>query len=301
MDEIDISLVLMLLGNSRTPYRELAERLSLSVNAVHRRIQELISSGVIKAFTAKINLAALGGASIMVTGICSSSNISDVCDLIGGHSNTYWISLAGGNRFYVGAYLPNVNNLDEFLGFIDRNGVDDLDFGIEPISQFTGNLKISDLDQLDYQIIGLLHNDARRQVSIIADEIGVSARTIRRRLNAMTESGLIDFSLEWYPSASKDIISFLDLTMEDGVEKEQRKWKMFMDHSPHFLYPFSFINSKNRILGLVWTDTMNTLQELSNKLRDENDVQSVTPDILYDGFIYDTWRDHFLDAKISPA
>ncbi len=301
MDSTDISLVLMLLGNSRTPYRVLAEKLELSVNAVHRRIQELISSGVIKAFTAKLNIAFLGGASILVTGNCNSGDVSELCESIGSHEYTYWISLAGGNRLYIGAYLPNVNNLDDYLRFLDKNSVEDVEFGIEPIADYTGDLKIDELDLLDFQIVRALSNNARKQVSYMADEMGVSARTIRRRLNAMAESGLIDFSLEWYPSASKDIISILDITLNGGVEKEQRKWKMFMDHSPHFLYPFSFINQKSKVLGLVWTDTMNSLQVLNTNLRSEPDVKSVSPDILYDGFIYDTWRDQFLLEQVSHA
>ena len=41
MDKTDIILTQLLLRNSRLPYRELAEKLDLSVNAVHKRIREL--------------------------------------------------------------------------------------------------------------------------------------------------------------------------------------------------------------------------------------------------------------------
>ena len=51
MDEMDI-LIKELAVDPRLPYRDLADRLSLSVNGVHKRIQQLISKGVIVGFRA---------------------------------------------------------------------------------------------------------------------------------------------------------------------------------------------------------------------------------------------------------
>jgi DNA-binding Lrp family transcriptional regulator len=50
MDEVDIRLCGLLMVNSRTPYRELAEALGLSLQAVHRRIQVMQEVGVIVGF-----------------------------------------------------------------------------------------------------------------------------------------------------------------------------------------------------------------------------------------------------------
>jgi DNA-binding Lrp family transcriptional regulator len=46
MDKTDIALSMLLLNNSRLPHRELAEKLGLSVNAVHKRIQALKDAGI---------------------------------------------------------------------------------------------------------------------------------------------------------------------------------------------------------------------------------------------------------------
>ena len=60
MDRTDITLCKLLLANSRIPIRELADKLGLSVAAVHGRIQGLRDAGIIKAFTARIGLGTLG-------------------------------------------------------------------------------------------------------------------------------------------------------------------------------------------------------------------------------------------------
>ena len=54
-----MSLIMLLSANSRLSYAELAEKLNLSVNAVHKRIQLLIETGVIRMFTAKVGLQSL--------------------------------------------------------------------------------------------------------------------------------------------------------------------------------------------------------------------------------------------------
>lgn len=59
MDKTDIVLSMLLLANSRISYRELAEKLDLSANAIHKRIQSLIDLGIIRRFTTKVSLVAL--------------------------------------------------------------------------------------------------------------------------------------------------------------------------------------------------------------------------------------------------
>jgi DNA-binding Lrp family transcriptional regulator len=68
MDKTDVILSMLLLANSRTPYRELADKLNLSANAVHKRIQSLIDVGVIRKFTAKISLPALQAVVVILCG-----------------------------------------------------------------------------------------------------------------------------------------------------------------------------------------------------------------------------------------
>ena len=58
MDKTDVILCMMLLANSRLSYRELAEKLNLSVTAVHNRIQVLIDMGIIRKFTARPSIFA---------------------------------------------------------------------------------------------------------------------------------------------------------------------------------------------------------------------------------------------------
>jgi DNA-binding Lrp family transcriptional regulator len=60
MDAVDQRIVALLVSDARASFAEIGARVSLSAPAVKRRVDRLRSSGVIKAFTAVIEPAAVG-------------------------------------------------------------------------------------------------------------------------------------------------------------------------------------------------------------------------------------------------
>lgn len=59
MDRADREILRLLAGNGRLSYRELAEGVHLSANAVAERVRRLLDDGTIRAIRADINPAAL--------------------------------------------------------------------------------------------------------------------------------------------------------------------------------------------------------------------------------------------------
>ena len=60
MDIIDIKILNILKENSRTPVKEIGEKISLSAPAVKERINKMISSGLIREFTTILEPHMLG-------------------------------------------------------------------------------------------------------------------------------------------------------------------------------------------------------------------------------------------------
>ncbi len=123
MDKTDILLSMLLLTNSRTPYRDLAEKLNLSANAVHQRIQELIQLGVIRKFTTKINLIALRAVVVYIYGTSDAKPLDKAHEKIGKNDRVYWVAYAGGNWLYVGAYLRDLSELQGLAEFVKREAL----------------------------------------------------------------------------------------------------------------------------------------------------------------------------------
>lgn len=68
MDDLDIAICKALMKDARMPYRLLGRTVGISSVAAHKRVQELMASGIIDGFRAEIDIRALRGASVMVFG-----------------------------------------------------------------------------------------------------------------------------------------------------------------------------------------------------------------------------------------
>ncbi len=117
MDTTDLSLIKTLLVDSRTPYRELAEKLDLSVNAVHKRIQSLMETGIISKFTTKVSLPAVGATSALIYGF-SRGKTDEVSARLGEDDHIYWVAQASGGMIYVGAYLRDIGELESVVSSV---------------------------------------------------------------------------------------------------------------------------------------------------------------------------------------
>lgn len=60
MEEIDRAIVTALTGDGRLSYTDLAERVGLSVSAVHQRVRRLEQRGVIRGYAAQVSYEAVG-------------------------------------------------------------------------------------------------------------------------------------------------------------------------------------------------------------------------------------------------
>jgi DNA-binding Lrp family transcriptional regulator len=295
MDKTDIILIMLLLNNSRMTNREIAEHLNLSINAVHKRIQSLKDLGVIRTFTAKPSMFASQSITIEIYGVSTAPTFEGLPEKLGKNMNIYWVALAGGNSVYIGAYLQRLSDLEPLVEFVSKEAqLPNPTVGIislpapSPASSFATNDIV--LTSLDKKIISSLHYDSRKPIADIAEELGTSTKTIRRRLTHMIEHHLIELSLEWYPDASNDIFTVLHLRLKPTVDKKTLQ-NILGTYMPNLLFFWSFSNLTNELMAVVWTNTMKELKEIQERLSKENLFDAIIPNILYVGYIYETWRD----------
>ena len=186
MDKTDLILCQLLLLNSRRSYRELADTLNLSVTAVHNRIQSLVELGVIRKFTAKIGIGALNAIHVIIFGTSKIIPLHDLKAKLAKQGSIYWLAIGGGNFLYVGAYLKSIAELEALVNYCkEAAGMLEPTMGItsfaSPFYQ-TRSVQSDDrtLYDLDYQIIRSLKDNSRKATSEVAEELRVSAKTVRR-------------------------------------------------------------------------------------------------------------------------
>jgi DNA-binding Lrp family transcriptional regulator len=293
MDPIDLLLIKMLLKDSRTPYRELAESLELSVNAVHKRIQLLMASGVITRFTTKVSLPAVDAVVVIIYGL-SKGRTDEISERLGRDEHVYWVSQASGGMLYVGAYLRNISELYEVMMRVRAEGlVDHPMVGIIPLPPL--HTKDRTLSRMDQRIICSLKSDARKAVSDIAKELNTSAKTIRRRLDRMLASGLIECSVDWFPDKTNDIISMFHLQVEPSIDRFGLLTDLMAKFGTNGLFFFLFSNNQDTVLFCTWSGSMSEVNDQRRRLDKEDGIIASTPYILFSGQVYPTWRDQMAD------
>ena len=294
MDKNDVILCQLLLTNSRLSYRELADKLGLSVTAVHNRIQTLIDMGIIRKFTAGLSIVAQNAIHILIYGISKTTSINNLKSKLEKQGSIYWLTVAGGNVLYIGAYLRNIAELDGLVRFVKETAeMTEPTVGIttSPIPHYMLSMDIqTKLCDLDYKIVRSLKDDSRKATSDIAEEIGVSAKTVRRRLSYMTKNFLIQLGIDWYPDASNDIMSIFHVHLQDEVNPNTANL-ILQKHYPNTIFYWGFSNIPNSYIFMVWTPTSKELKGVRESFECNPAIQSVTPNVIFTGYIFQIWRD----------
>jgi DNA-binding Lrp family transcriptional regulator len=299
MDRTDISLCLFLMTNSRAPYHELASKLGLSINAVHKRISAMTDSGIIRAFTAHPSLISLGALTVWVYGRCEAAHPGEIHLRMKTDDHTYWVANSGGGYVYVGGYLKSLSELDQYVAFVKKEGeISDPTVGI--MTQMPNRFPNEELRPLDYQILASLRKDSRRPVSDVATEVNASAKTIHRRLERMVAKGLIEFSIDWYPDKSNDIVSLCHVEIAQRADRQRILDSLRQKFLQNILVEVLFSNLPNLLIFFLWTNSMKQMEDLRESIGKADGVGSVVLNVLQIGYMFDTWRDELPLRDAGP-
>ncbi len=294
MDRTDLLILAMLSQNPLMAYREMATSLKVSVPAVHRRVQVLQDKGILGRYQARIPMSYLRATSAHFVGRSSASSVDAVAAELSKNDSVRTLLITSGNVLFIHAELRSLDDLDRFSDFAKRASmIHEPRIGIDPVGEDkTGGKKLT---PLDLRIIRSMHSDARKSTVEIADELGVSARTVTSHLNGMTGNHLIELSLEVDPTGSEDTSSILRMFLKEGADKRRFQASILQKHFPQVLYCQSFVNIPDFAICAAITRTPKDLKHLLERIQSEEGLQTVESNIAIAGIYFDTWRDRLVD------
>ncbi len=219
MDTIDLRIVSELDLDSRASFAKIAERLSLTRRTVQRRVARLIENGFIRSFEVLFDHEALGFAQAVCNlRVRSNSELNPVRErLLKARGVTEVLTFIGG---VIVTYISygNQDQLEEILleiGLIP--GVADLDYEVSPKTEPPVRL-----DRSDWEIVRELNHQARRETVEVAKAMGVSSRTVQRRLQFLANKGLLRFGVQVDISKAKDLFPYiLMIRLQPGSSKSK--------------------------------------------------------------------------------
>jgi len=313
MDDTDRKLLTLLEANPRTHFRELAKRVGISRQAVHRRMQVLTDIGVIKGAIAGISIAYLDAVPMAVSGISKTASIEETLDRLGESEFTRRVVVAGGNYLYVVGFLRNISELGSYVEFVRQAakmpeptvGIYCLDDGLMPGYSVDGSGKrkqsYKELSPLDLKIIASLKDDARRPIAEIADMVGVSARTVRRHLEGMISEGSLDMSVPMDSALGGDMFLIMHVNLRDGADKREVGRRLISKNYFQDQYIRTHSNLPSLLMWVFWSDKMTEIRKVLREIGEDEDVLSVMLNFAYLERVYTTWRDKLPGVRARPS
>jgi Lrp/AsnC family transcriptional regulator for asnA, asnC and gidA len=83
LDQTDVKIIEMLEEDGRKSFTEMAEKLEVSESAIRKRVSVLLSTGVIKRFTVKVDHVKIGLGTVAIVGIdVESDRMLEIAQLL---------------------------------------------------------------------------------------------------------------------------------------------------------------------------------------------------------------------------
>jgi DNA-binding Lrp family transcriptional regulator len=294
MDETDFIILKKLMENSRVTYRELAELIDMSVSTIHKRINKLEEEEIVLGFTARPSAIALKYLSVLVFGYSNARSLDTVSEELGQHENIYSIAIGSGKYLCIIGFLRDITGLRDFSVYISKTAqISDPIIGIIDIPYITTP---EPLTTIDYKILKSLNRDSRKPITDIVEDVGVSAKTVRKRLDRMIENNLIDFSFKWTEKGENNLTTGFNIHLKEGTNIDSTIQYLYEKYSKNIIACLSYSNIPNFITMHTWTKNTQESQKIQEKLQTEG-FQDVVPHLTLTTKFYDCWVDQLLRTK----
>lgn len=195
MDELDLRILavtgFVLWGRRSTSFDALrttriAQEVDRSPETVRRRLRAMEDEGVIRGYQVSPGFDHLGlhGEALMVT-VDDEDPPLDELALVDGVAGA--TDFVGPASLVLLGYRGEAERRRRAAAVAERLGAREM----EPVARHERRSPERELSTLDWRIVRALCDDATRSPSEVADEVGVTARTVRRRRSRMAEEGAL--------------------------------------------------------------------------------------------------------------
>ncbi len=280
--------------NSRLTYKELAQATNLTITAVHKRVQHLVDIGTIRAFTARPNIAALKGLITGTWGTTKAKSVDDVLLKLKEHDGVWFVAIQGGKFIYIVAYLRDISELQNYSTFVAKTS--EIDHPTIGIINLPYQTVPETLKSVDYKILKALRRDARKSVADVAEEVGLSTKTVTKAIERMIKNQLAEFSIDWAPVSENNFITVFYVYLQENSNINAVYQHLMEKFGRNIMYILTYSNIPDLLTMHTWTRSAQDMQKITRDLQTEG-FKDVMPFILLGGRYYNCWIDDLAIQK----
>ena len=308
VDNINLQIVRLLARDSRTLYKNIAAAVGITPSAAKKRINKMISNGLIRGFAVVINPVIFGYEKeciLILKNIGKTINEQDIFKKV---------SLLG-DVFLSFKQLEQAATL--FVLFVRKRAED-------KIGILTDLLKPAEVESIfgsfrpvnlrihssDLEIMKFLLSDPHMPVEDIAKETSLSRKTVARRLDMMRENHVLQFSISTNLSSMQitGYIEFVVLIRVHAAYHQNVVQRIYNEMQEYILrpldellqYPINYSISYRRELVIASFCCANipTVNLILRRLESYDGVNKVEPITITSGRVYQDWLRNEIDKRI---
>jgi DNA-binding Lrp family transcriptional regulator len=296
LDRVDVSLIHILLRDSRATLNQMEEATGLNQRTIEKRINDMGQVGLLRRFTAKPSLVILGTLSVMVWGKSRLRSLHDALIAVQANDRVAWIAHSTSGRFYFALHLrcdddivAAVNRLEsEAMLLRPSYGVRNL-FGQE-----NGSIG---LKQSDWKILVALAEDPTLTGEEIAVKIRRKSSEVVGRLEELITAGAIDFSIDMDPNVVSNPLCLFHLESLEPNRVVVAAEELMMEHAPSILYFNTFSNLPTLTTAMALGQDYEDILSITRSIQERPEFAYLEVNPLLASTNVETWRDKLLRKK----
>ena len=248
LDSIDKGILLALDENCRLSYQALARRLGLTANAIRKRMNRLVETGVIEEFSVLLKPAVINSDYLIALLYTDGSeDEEEFMELMGANLNVVQVGqvvTSVGRLYFLHCEYIGTEGLQNLTTFLRTS---DSVTNTELHTILTHRGEKFDIKKLHLRVLKFLLKDARMQIRAISAETGLTARRVNRAIQEMLDSNAFWFAVRWNLSFGDNTEFYLKISYHEQKSKKDEidKWlrEIFPDD-----YWFSFVSAMEPVL-----------------------------------------------------
>jgi DNA-binding Lrp family transcriptional regulator len=278
LDSIDKAILQYLDANCRISYRALARKTGLSPNAAKYRIARLIDEGVIFRFVVEYTLEMIDASHFMaLVETDGTENLRQFVSHIGEQPMVYHVNVLGSMKG--GAYLVTGQSMGDHklaeLGAFLR-GLDEVQ-AVELHTMLPTDLlqgRKPEFSRMHLKVLNCLCEDARMQISKIAEITGMAPKTVRRAIKEIVNSGGVNFATRSDLAAGGFVDAFVRIHWNDKMISADELIKWLQDKYPiDFWYPWVSA-TESMLYADILAGSLLEVEQIANGIRSAPFVES---------------------------
>ncbi|HZY94500.1 MAG TPA: AsnC family transcriptional regulator [Candidatus Bathyarchaeia archaeon] len=279
----------------RESYGSIAAKIGVDEETVRRRVNRARESGFLKGWQVVLNPHVIGreSAGAQLTVDDENRKGSVISDIEKSDGVVIMINFHGKSLRVIFYHKGDKDLADKIQGFSSICQSE------QPIV-WRGGFPSSSvkLKRTDWEIILALRKDPRRSPSEIADEVGVSTRTVKRRITGLTR-GLAFYLLPMldyrkYPGVAVDFLVFCP-----DLQKKYQLDKLVRAKTDRII--FSFIDAKGFSIYAILCLNISEAENIHDWLKGLDGVEKVTMDTMRNNSVVRGWLDEEIGNHLATT